>query len=237
MTETYYSGVYWPGRPEPLEAYSRRAALLFQSLSSVDPSLSRWFEQAASQDVAINGEFVPRAETLLGLFAKKKYHLADGELFFAAWNGESNASSVVNFSCGSPSPETVDLCVWTPPAKGDVAGRFLSASVLTQVMSAMVQAWDPEWGVFTSDNHRDAVSEFADPGTFVGWGTYLSRNRGTLPPLPAPVRIEPVADKGTLIILTPERFTASNPEHLALARMVREQLDRAGLLKPLQAQP
>lgn len=236
MTETYYSGVYWPGRPEPLEAYSRRAALLFQSLSSVDPSLSRWFEQAASRDVAIHGEFVPRAETLLGLFAKKKYQLADGEFFFAAWNGESNASSVVNFSCGSPSPETVDLCVWTPPAKGDVAGRFLSASVLTQVMSAMVQAWDPEWGVFTSDNHRDAVSEFADPGTFVGWGTYLSRNRGTLPPLPAPVRIEPVTDKGTLIILTPERFTTNNPEHLALAEMVREQLDRAGLLKPIQVQ-
>ncbi|MCP3166792.1 immunity 52 family protein [Myxococcus sp. QH3KD-4-1] len=100
----------------------------------------------------------------------------------------------------------------------------------------MVRAWAPEWGVFTSDNHRDAVSECADPGTFVGWGTYLSRNRGTLPPLPAPVRIEPVADKGTLIILTPERFTASNSEHLALAETVREQLDRAGLLKPLQAQ-
>jgi hypothetical protein len=44
------------------------------------------------------------------------------------------------------------------------------------------------------------------------------------------VRIEPVEDKGTLIILTPERFTASNPEHVALAERVRELLDRAGLL-------
>ncbi|MFY2563243.1 immunity 52 family protein [Corallococcus terminator] len=237
MTETYYSGVYWPGRPEPLEAYSRRAELLFQSLSSVDQSLARWFEQAASRDAAIKGEFVPRAETLLGLFAKKKYRSADGELFFAAWNGESNASSVVNFSCGSPSPETADLCVWTPPAMGDASGRLLSTPVLTQVMSAMVLAWEPAWGVFTSDNHRDSVSEFADPGTFVGWGTYLSRNRGTVPPLPAPVRIEQVEDKGTLIILTPERFTVSNPEHVALAETVREQLDQAGLLKPLQAQP
>ncbi|WP_425434244.1 Imm52 family immunity protein [Myxococcus fulvus] len=57
-----------------------------------------------------------------------------------------------------------------------------------------------------------------------------------MPPLPAPVRIESVEDKGTLIVLTPERFTASNPDHVALAERVRELLDRAGLLKPLQSQ-
>ena len=62
----------------------------------------------------------------------------------------------------------------------------------------------------------------------MGWVTYLSRRLGRVPPLPAPVRIEPVEDKGTLIILTPERFTASNPEHVALAERVRELLDRAG---------
>jgi hypothetical protein len=47
------------------------------------------------------------------------------------------------------------------------------------------------------------------------------------------VRIERVEDKGTLIILTPERFTAANPEHVALARRVRELLSRAGLLRPM----
>ncbi|GEN05903.1 hypothetical protein MFU01_09400 [Myxococcus fulvus] len=50
------------------------------------------------------------------------------------------------------------------------------------------------------------------------------------------MRIESVEDKGTLIVLTPERFTASNPDHVALAERVRELLDRAGLLKPLQSQ-
>jgi hypothetical protein len=45
------------------------------------------------------------------------------------------------------------------------------------------------------------------------------------------VRIEPVEDKGSLVILTPERFTASNPDHVALADRVCELLDRAGLLK------
>ncbi|PTL75765.1 hypothetical protein DAT35_52885 [Vitiosangium sp. GDMCC 1.1324] len=44
-------------------------------------------------------------------------------------------------------------------------------------------------------------------------------------------------DKGTLVILTPERFTASNPEHVALAARAYELLDRAGLLRPLQPWP
>jgi hypothetical protein len=54
-----------------------------------------------------------------------------------------------------------------------------------------------------------------------------------VPPLPPPVQVEPVEDRGSLVILTPERFTASNPEHVALAARVHEVLGHAGLLKPL----
>jgi hypothetical protein len=78
------------------------------------------------------------------------------------------------------------------------------------------------------------VSEDAEPGTFVGWVMYFSRARGPVPPLPHPVRVEPVEDKGPLILLTPERFSSSNPEHIALAARVLELLDVAGLLRPLR---
>lgn len=70
--------------------------------------------------------------------------------------------------------------------------------------------------------------------TFAGWVMYFSRLRGPLPPLPAPVRVEPVEEQGTLVILTPERFTVANPEHVELAAQVHEVLERAGLLGPLQ---
>jgi hypothetical protein len=71
-------------------------------------------------------------------------------------------------------------------------------------------------------------------GTFLGWATYFSRRRGEVPPLPTPVRVEPVEDKGTLILLTPERFSTANPAHLELAHHVTETLSRAGLLGPLR---
>ena len=82
--------------------------------------------------------------------------------------------------------------------------------------------------------HRDKLTPTGRAGTFVGWIMYFPRSRGTVPPLPAPVRIEPVEDKGTLIVLTPERLTPANPEHIELAQRVHVLLDRAGLLRPLK---
>ncbi|QAT85388.1 hypothetical protein EJ065_3827 [Corallococcus coralloides] len=230
MTETYYAGVYWPGRPEPLETYARRAEALFQRLASTDPSLAAWYEQARSRESALNSRFSPDALSLQQLLTKAKYQIGDGEISFAAWNGSPDDSSVVNFSCGSPVPDAVDLCVWTPAARG-----LLSAQRASQVLKAMVLAWDPKWGVVISDEHRDSVTESGDVGTFIGWMTYFSRERGPVPPLPGSVRVEPVEDQGTLVILTPERFTLTRPEHVALAEEVRDQLQRAGLLQPLGA--
>ena len=66
------------------------------------------------------------------------------------------------------------------------------------------------------------LREHADSGRLVDARPHVTRS--------APVRIEPVEDRGTLIILTPERFTVANPEHVALARRVRERLTRAGLM-------
>ncbi|CAM4467095.1 Imm52 family immunity protein [Corallococcus exiguus] len=230
MTETYYAGVYWPGRPEPLEAYARRAEALFQRLASTDPSLATWYEQARSRESALNSRVSTDALSLQQLFTKTKYQIGEGELSFAAWNGSPDDSSVVNFSCGSPVPDAVDLCVWTPAARG-----LISEHRASQVLKAMVLAWDPQWGVVISDEHRDAVSESGDAGTFIGWMTYFSRDRGPVPPLPGPVRVEFVENQGTLVILTPERFTLARSDHVALAEEVRAQLQRAGLLEPVGA--
>lgn len=66
-----------------------------------------------------------------------------------------------------------------------------------------------------SRTHREPDAEGGKADMWLGWVTYLSSHRGTVPPLPAP-----------------ERFTVTNPEHVALARRVRELLVRAGLMQP-----
>lgn len=237
MTEKYYAGVYWPGRRAPVEEHARRAETFFRNLALVDPAFAQWFEQANSRDAARERGFEPDLKTLLRLFGLEKYQQGAGDVSFAAWNGSSEGNSVVSISCGSRSRHVVDRCTLTLPWTGPVAERLLSSLSLPQIVSAMALAWEPEWGISTSIAHRDSSSEFAGSGTFVGWVMYISRQRGEVPTLPAPVRIEPVGSIGTLIVLTPERFTASNPEHVALAETVRELLSRADLMRPVTDSP
>ncbi|RKH15249.1 hypothetical protein D7X74_18755 [Corallococcus sp. CA047B] len=237
MNETYYAGVYWPSRGESPEACALRAEALFGQLASLDPTLSPWFEQANSRAAALKSQFVPDEKSFIELFKKKKYQTAPGEIAFSAWNGEKEASSVVELSCGPPSAHTVDVCLFRPPARGAAAERLLSSVAVARALRAMALAWNPEFGIATSHVHRDEVLKLKEAGTFVGWVMYLSHQRGQVPALPAPVQVEPVANQGTLIVLTPERFTASNPDHRALAGQVQELLDDAGLLKPVTGRP
>jgi hypothetical protein len=157
---------------------------------------------------------------------------------FSAWNGASDDydGSAFNISCGGYTDVVGNSCVFSLPSRGPNAERVLTAPVIARLVCSMAVAWDPDSAVGMSSPHLQMVDKGIPFAVSIGWVTYLARHRGTVPPLPAPVRIEPVEDKGTLIVLTPERFTVSNPEHVALAERVRELLDRAGLLKPVQPQ-
>jgi hypothetical protein len=238
MMETYYAGAYWLARPESLEACAFRAERFFHLLGHCDPAWTRWYETASSFREARNRPFRTSASGFQGLFGKQEKR-GDDEFTFHLWTGESQQeTSGIDGRCGSSSEWLHSSCVLRPFDEGPVGERILAAPVMTEVLRAMALAWDPEWGVVTSHQYDDLVSEQVMPaGTSVGWVMYFSRLRGIVPPLPAPARIEPVEDKGTLVILTPERFTASNPEHVALAARVHELLDRAGLLRPLQPWP
>jgi hypothetical protein len=147
------------------------------------------------------------------------------------WNQPpDDRASKVSIRCGVYTEAVSNMCLLSPPSEGEAAERMLTAPMLSQVLTCMATAWDPDWGIATSHHARELMT-LDKQDTTVGWVTYFARRRGPVPPLPAPVRIEPVGSLGMLVVLTPERFTASNPEHMALGRRVRELLSRAGLLR------
>ncbi|ADO75304.1 immunity 52 family protein [Stigmatella aurantiaca] len=235
MIETYYAGTYWRARPESAEACARRAEHFFDLLSRCDPAWSHWYETANSFEKARERAFATSAANFQNLFSRKEHQIGDG-FSFHLWTGDTlQETSGINGTCGSADPLLSSTCILQPYDEGPVAERVLTTPVMTEVLRAMALAWEPEWGVATSHQHREmAVKGFPHAGTFVGWVMYFSRMRGTIPPLPAPVRVEPVENKGTLIILTPEKFSVSSPEHVALAARVHESLSKTGLLGPLQ---
>jgi hypothetical protein len=234
MTETYYAGAYWMARSESAEECAHRAALFFQLLGRCDPAWSHWYEAGDSFEQALTHPFTPGSANFLKLFGQKENRLNDAFRYWL-WTGDSpERTARVDGFCGSAASLPTSFCMLTPPAEGVVAERVLTAPLMRDILRAMAVAWEPEWGIATSHEHRNkVVTRRAAAGSFVGWVMYFSRQRGVVPPLPVPVSVEPVEDKGTLVILTPDRFTASSAEHVALAARVHDLLTEAGLLHPL----
>ncbi|TQF11728.1 hypothetical protein FJV41_32750 [Myxococcus llanfairpwllgwyngyllgogerychwyrndrobwllllantysiliogogogochensis] len=242
--ESYYAGAYWGPRKETPEECARRTADFLNFLEGCDPFLAEWYKPAKSLKEARKHPLMPPDSATLTELFRAGVNRADAggiieRLGFSFWfdnGGPDGDVAELRIHCGSYSDAVPNSCVMTLPRKGQHAERLLTVQVLTEVVRGMVPSWGPDWAFATSyayyQEHRKAAS---DPFS-LGWVTYLSDRLGSVPPLPAPVRVESVGDKGTLIVLTPERFTASNQDHVALADRVRELLDRAGMLKPLQAQ-
>ncbi|WP_223640515.1 immunity 52 family protein [Corallococcus sp. EGB] len=233
MTETYYAGCYWLARSEPVEDCARRLEAFLRELGPLEASWNRWHEAAASYDEARRLQVQTDASTLTKLLGRKGNRSRDSSSFWL-WAGENpDETSAVNGYCGGSSIHVNSVCVLEPPARGPVAERVLTAAVQARLVRAMALAWEPEFALATSEQHRDLVAP-PPATTFIGWVTYLADFRGPVPPLPAPVQVEHIPDRGTLITLTQERFSVENPAHVALAADVQARLQAAGLLTPLR---
>ncbi|CAM3167317.1 immunity 52 family protein [Corallococcus soli] len=217
-----------------------RTANFLDLLASCDPSLAHWYKPVRSlKDVRKHPLMPPEVPTLAELFRRGVNRERGGpvieQLGYSLWfgNGGTGGDSVdLRITCGDYSGANPNSCVMPLPRKGPDVARLLTVPVLTAVLRSMIHSWEPDWAFATSDAYEGTYPESDTSSFSLGWITYLSREQGAVPPLPAPVRIEPVEDRGTLIILTPERFTVAAPQHLALARDVRGLLASAGLLRP-----
>jgi immunity protein 52 of polymorphic toxin system len=232
--KSYYAGVYWPARRESAEGCARRAERFFTLLSRCDPIYTRWFEQADSRKKALQLQFEPTYETFIRFFGMRKYREGPHGFSFSAWTGnEEGRGGMLMVFCGSAFEGQSNRCLLYLPSEGPERERVLRAPVLKEVMRSMVLAWEPDWGVVTPDDLRDTLSEKGTAGTFMGWLTYFSRNRGEVPLLPEPVSREPLEQQGSLVVLSPERISTANSEHVALARRIQDMLLANGLLKPV----
>lgn len=234
MMETYFAGVYWLGRAESAEECARRAATLFQFLGHVEPTWNRWCETGDSFEEASRRQVATDEDALRQYFGRQDRRLGDGYNYWLWAGAHPNETVSVTGACGSADPWQPSSCVLTPPLRGTASAQLLTAALLAQVVRQMALAWEPDFGLATSSDHLSSLSSRPKMGMHPGWMTYFSRQRGPVPPLPAPVRVEPVGDLGTLVILTPERFTVTNPEHVRLAAEVQQVLLDAGLLHPLR---
>ena len=242
MIETYYVGAYWGARRESAEACAQRALVFFQAMAGCDDSFGRWFgpprsrkqaPPAISWDIPTLREMFTQGSTRNdagNVIEDLGFHVS---LDNGMWPGTRQREfAALRMICGGWAEHVPNSCVLNLPSAGASMERIVQGPMLEKIMRAMILAWEPAWGVVNSSSHL-LLDNSPSPGPDAGWMMYLSHQWGALPALPAPVRVDRVEDKGTLLVLTEDRFTASNPEHVALATHVRETLSQAGLLKPL----
>ncbi len=241
MIESYYLGIYWGGRRESDEECSQRMRQFLASLMECDSCFTRWFRKGKSREAALMHEISLEPAKIQRLFLDGMNHVLDsgmdGKLGFhiGLWNGGEDKDSVeLSVSCGCYSLfSSVNSCVINLPYSGPVAERILDTPILVEVMKCAVLAWDPDWGVVASRFYENNVPFPPGNSPRMGWIVYLSQHRGTIPVLPSPVRIISVGSQGNILILTDERFTGGNSEHVRTASQVAKILNKAGLLAPL----
>ena len=244
MQDKYYVGAYWGPRKETALECARRAELFFHMLARCDPAFAQWYRAGRGAPRDLPGHPVhTEVKELEKLLLQSRNRTDVGkevieDLGFSRimWNAKEGATDL-HLSCGGYSPwGGPNVCLLKPPRQGAVRERLLCVPVLAEVLTCMATAWDPDFAMASSSEMVDLVEKDGFE-VRMGWLTYLSRRLGTLPPLPAPVRIEPVGTLGWLLVLSPEPMTASNPEHVAFTARVRELLDRAGLIARPQPAP
>ncbi|MGZ3457035.1 MAG: Imm52 family immunity protein [Archangium sp.] len=231
--ERFQVGAHWAGRHESAEECARRVEVLFRLLGRCDPAYAgQWFEYGYSRRRALQRPFEPTAETFRRFFETRRYRLGKDAFCFEAWTGQEQRGhgGVLNFTCGSNLPFYANGCRLHLPREQTAAERVLTVPVLKEVVRALVLAWDPDGGAVIPEEDAAAKKAMEDGRPCLGWLMYFSHQRGKVPRLPKPVRVEPMEDRGTLVVLTPECFSGDNPEHVALAGHVREELEKAGLL-------
>ena len=243
MYEWHYVGAYWGPRKETAQECARRAELFFQLLARCEPTFTQWYRGGRGAPRELPGHPV-RSDVaqweqlfLRGMLRSDVDNTVIEEFGFRefVWNAKKERTRV-EVRCGGYSPGATNSCLLSPPEEGVVRERLLRAAVLTEVLTSVVLAWDPDYAMASSSEMVDLIQK-RKREVRVGWLTYLSRRLGRLPPLPAPVRIEPVGELGWLLVLSPEAMTASNPEHVAYTARVRELLDRAGLIERPERAP
>ena len=244
MHEHYYVGAYWGPRKETARECAERARLFFGMLARCDSSFVQWYRAGRGfprelpghpvcTDVESLEEFLLRGRNRTDVGKKVIEDLGFSQM---VWNAKREAT-YLDVACGGYSPwGGPNYCLLKPTPEEPIRERILQNAVLTQVLISMATAWDPDFAMASSSELVDATGR-GDSEVRMGWLTYLSRKLGRLPPLPAPVRIEPVGELGWLLTLAPEPMTASNPEHVAFLTRVRELLKRAGLIECPRPQP
>lgn len=240
--ETWVS-VCWPAPREEAAQCAERGLRMMDALGKVDDCFKTWsifsrrklipFEPGvpALEELMLGGrnwndEIPPRVIEDLGY--STGFHA-----------GGTDLSRSIQFSvhCGEYAGVGLNLVNIEVRRGCPAAGRIVNAAKLGEVLSVLVQSWEPDWGSVRQMHpmhYGRLYPEYDGFDPTAGWLTYLSAQRGAIPPLPATFQVTPVESLGNIVVATQEYFDPENEGHIEAIDELNRLLANAELLSPPQ---
>lgn len=242
VADQFYLGVYWGPRRETVEECATRTAQLLSGLRTVDPAFEYWL-RPISEPTARHVHVDATRSRLMPLFAAGAQRANDGRpmpqlgFMFGLWNDvpSRDSGSSLSVSCGGFAEQfaVINSCVLSFPTDASCLERLLEVETMLDMMRIAAEAMQPDWGTVCSRKLRDLVGTWPRLPQ-VGLVTFLSSAKySAVPDLPSPAKAIEVGGRGTMILLTEERFSTESEQDLGVAQAVVKALGKHGILRVL----
>lgn len=215
-------GAYWSDRPETAGRCAARLLSLIERLEAIDPLFTGWFAARTAAPLPRD----PAAVTEL-LLADREHGIdgtpvPDAGCSLVVLSGPAGAGAGLSVRCGGYAGiPGLRNSVVLEPLRG-IEGSDVWVGEAERLVTAVIEAWEPDWAVLGPSSFRSAQRDRAD-APHVGALTYLSEALGTVPALPDDVRTTRTARGWMLSLIDSGRL----PEIERVLRLARA-LDEAG---------
>lgn len=257
MEDYFFLGAYWNRRKLTLREYADMSKAYLQGLRDLHPAFKDLYEVGDKpNDEAPLADDLSNLDELVyhrSSNERSKYeHINSDSTLSWKSTGDAGFGMIFNtgksytaggitlsISAGKYFPEIPNAVTINFPRRDhpEFAAKypdFHSYGFLKRLLALTVKVWNPEAVFVTSKSFRDKV-DFKDDAVYdenwqVGWLTYLENPEATAA-LPPEIAHEPLDASGVLITTTREIASATNPEHVATALLIRDTLHARGLLQ------
>ncbi|RFS18652.1 hypothetical protein DVR12_27455 [Chitinophaga silvatica] len=177
MNDPFIIGAYWGERAASLIQIKDQILQTLNCLARIDIEFSSWYETGMSRKDALAQKIKWEDDVIIRQCIES---VRKGELneqgfskmgfLFSLWNGRTDEeSSSLSFNVGKSSQVLINNCIVTLPYEGVAKDRLLEQKKVLAIMSILIDIWNPDNAVFSSEALRSNIGGDIDG---IGWVTY-----------------------------------------------------------------